>query len=90
MMREAEKFLEEGQILAIREAEQDIHDLLADYFRLGMNRQLLREEDPLFLAETFSTLMLMGNREDASRKYESPLILGHKLVSLFLQGAKAT
>lgn len=90
MMREAEKFLEEEQILAIREAEQDIHDLLADYFRLGMNQQQLREEDPLFLAETFSTLMLMGNRDNASQRYESPLFLGQKLVALFLQGARAT
>ncbi|WP_342561020.1 helix-turn-helix domain-containing protein [Paenibacillus sp. FSL R7-0345] len=90
MMREAEPFLEAEQIRAIREAEQHIHELLADHFRLGMNQRLLREDDPMFLAETFSTLMLMGNRENASQKYESPLILGRKLVALFLQGTKAT
>ncbi|AIQ52904.1 TetR/AcrR family transcriptional regulator [Paenibacillus sp. FSL R7-0331] len=90
MMREAEPFLEKEQILAIREAEQHIHELLAVHFRLAMDQQFLREEDPMFLAETFSTLMLMGNRENVLNKYESPLILGQKLITLFLRGAKVT
>jgi AcrR family transcriptional regulator len=90
MMREAESYLEEEQIRAIREAEQDIHELLAVHFRLAINQQFLREEDPIFLAETFSTLMLMGNRENALQKYESHLALSQKLVALFLRGAKAT
>ncbi|AIQ47364.1 TetR family transcriptional regulator [Paenibacillus sp. FSL R7-0273] len=89
MMREAEPFLEKSQLHAIREAEQQIHELLAGHFRLAISRNFLREEDPMFLAESFSTLMLMGNRESTLPKYESPLVLGQKLVALFLQGAKA-
>lgn len=88
MMREAKPFLESGQLREIREAEQQTHELLAGHFRAAMDGQFLREEDPLFLAETFSTLMLMGNRENASYKYESPLALAQKLVAVFLQGAK--
>lgn len=88
MMREAEPFLEKEQIRAIREAEHEIHELLAVHFRLAINQQFFREEDPIFLAEAFSTLMLMGNRENAPQKYESPLVLAQKLVALFLRGAK--
>lgn len=89
MMREAESFLDEEQVREIREAELQIHELLAEHFRLAMNQQILREEDPMFLAETFSTMMLMGNRENNPQKYESHLVLAQKIVTLFLQGAKS-
>ncbi|WNS45185.1 helix-turn-helix domain-containing protein [Paenibacillus sp. MMS20-IR301] len=84
MMRDAEPYLEKEQIRIIREAEQQIIGLLAVHFRNAMNQQLLREDDPMFLAETFSTLMLIGNRP---LKYESHLVLGRRLVALFLRGA---
>ncbi|WP_153978840.1 TetR/AcrR family transcriptional regulator [Paenibacillus xylanilyticus] len=90
MIREAEPFLEKNQIQEIREAEARIHDVLASHFQLGIDQQILREDDPMFLAETFSTLMLMGNRENTTQKYESNLALGQRLVGIFLRGAKST
>ncbi|MEO2202888.1 helix-turn-helix domain-containing protein [Paenibacillus pabuli] len=90
MIREAEPFLEENQVQEIREAEVRIHEVLATHFRLAMDQQTLREDDPMFLAETFSTLMLMGNRENTPQKYESNLALGRRLVGIFLRGAKST
>jgi oligoendopeptidase F len=90
MIREAEPFLEKNQIQEIREAEARIHEVLATHFQLAMDQQNLREDDPMFLAETFSTLMLMGNRENTPQKYESNLALGQRLVGIFLRGAKST
>ncbi|WP_127536907.1 TetR/AcrR family transcriptional regulator [Paenibacillus illinoisensis] len=90
MIREAEPFLEKNQIQEIREAEARIHEVLATHFQLAMDQQTLREDDPMFLAETFSTLMLMGNRENTPQKYESNLALGQRLVGIFLRGAKST
>ena len=68
MMREAEPFLEQEQVHAIREAEHQIHEVLAAHFQRAMDQKTFREEDPLFLAEAFSTLMLMGNREHDRQK----------------------
>jgi len=90
MIREAEPFLEENQVQEIREAEVRIHEVLATHFRLAMDQQTLRKDDPMFLAETFSTLMLMGNRENTPQKYESNLALGRRLVGIFLRGARST
>lgn len=90
MIREAEPFLEKNQIQEIREAEARIHEVLSTHFQLAMDQQTLRKDDPMFLAETFSTLMLMGNRENTTQKYESNLALGQRLVGIFLRGTKFT
>ncbi|GGH51774.1 TetR/AcrR family transcriptional regulator [Paenibacillus silvae] len=86
MMREAEPLLEETHIHAIRDAEHQIHEVLAAHFKLAMEQQMFREEDPLFLAEAFSTLMLMGNREHDMKKFESHHVLAEKIVHVFLNG----
>ena len=88
MMREAEPLLEEEQIHAIREAEHQIHEVLASHFKQAMDQQLFREEDPLFLAEAFSTLMLMGNREYDCQKYKSHRVLAEKIVRVFIEGVR--
>ncbi|WP_145330888.1 TetR/AcrR family transcriptional regulator [Paenibacillus xylanexedens] len=90
MMREAESFLEEEQIHAIREAERQIHEVLASHFRQAMDQKIFREEDPMFLAEAFSTLMLMGNREYDQQKYESHHVMAEKIVRVFLEGVTRT
>ncbi|MGO4527998.1 TetR/AcrR family transcriptional regulator [Paenibacillus sp. 2TAF8] len=86
MMREAESLLEQEQIHAIREAEHQIHEVLAAHFKKAMDQNIFREEDPLFLAEAFSTLMLMGNREHERQKNESHRVLAEKIVLVFLKG----
>ncbi|XOJ02011.1 TetR/AcrR family transcriptional regulator [Paenibacillus polymyxa] len=88
MLREAEPFLEPAQIQDIRNAEHQIHEVLASHFQRAMDENRLRTDDPFFLAETFSTLMLMGNREDNLHKYGSNFSLGKKLVDIFIRGAQ--
>ncbi|WP_150271241.1 TetR/AcrR family transcriptional regulator [Paenibacillus tepidiphilus] len=90
MIKKAEPFLEYDQIQQIRDAELKIHEVLAAHFRVAMDRQLLREDDPLFLAETFSTLMLMGNREIPAQKYGSFREFAQRLVHIFLRGAASS
>ncbi|MGN7412908.1 TetR/AcrR family transcriptional regulator [Paenibacillus sp. SAF-068] len=88
MLREAEPFLDYAQMQDIREAEHQIHDVLATHFQRAMDENRLRKDDPFFLAETFSTLMLMGNREDNLHKYGSNFSLGQRLVDIFIRGAQ--
>ncbi|WP_458126870.1 TetR/AcrR family transcriptional regulator [Paenibacillus sp. Z3-2] len=88
MLREAEPFLDHAQIQDIRAAEHGIHEVLATHFQRAMDQNRLQTDDPFFLAETFSSMMLMGNREDNLHKYGSNLSLGKKLVDLFLRGAQ--
>ncbi|WFR61259.1 helix-turn-helix domain containing protein [Paenibacillus amylolyticus] len=88
MLREAEPFLDHAQIQDIREAEHHIHDVLATHFQRAMDENRLRTDDPFFLAETFSMMMLMGNREDNLHKYGSHFSLGQRLVELFMRGAQ--
>ncbi|WP_339170144.1 TetR/AcrR family transcriptional regulator [Paenibacillus sp. FSL R5-0341] len=88
MLRKAEPFLDYAQIQDIRNAEHQIHEVLAAHFQRAIDENRLRTEDPFFLAETFSTLMLMGNREDNLHKYGSNFSLAQKLVELFIRGAQ--
>lgn len=88
MLREAEPFLDQVQIQDIRDAEHHIHEVLAIHFQRAMDENRLRMDDPFFLAETFSTMMLMGNREDNLNKYGSNLSLGQRLVDIFIRGAQ--
>ncbi|MNW69142.1 hypothetical protein D3C74_480820 [compost metagenome] len=62
--------------------------MLAIHFQRAMDENRLRMDDPFFLAETFSTMMLMGNREDNLNKYGSNLSLGQRLVDIFIRGAQ--
>ncbi|MHA7963242.1 TetR/AcrR family transcriptional regulator [Paenibacillus sp. CAU 1782] len=87
MLREAEPFLNEEQIHEIRGAEHHIYQVLADHFKEAMDNRILRANDPMFLAHTFSAMMLLGNRKDTLQKYESNLALAKEIVGIFLRGA---
>lgn len=86
LLREAEKFLSEEQIQEIREAENQIYEELADYFREAMERNILRKNNPMLLAQTFSTMMVIGNKNETVSEYNSAAKLGKELVDIFLRG----
>lgn len=87
ILREAENFLSKEQIHEIRESELAIHRLLAEYFEMGITSGVIKEKNALLLAQAFSTLLMLGNREDITSRYTSPRALAEELVRLFWQGA---
>jgi len=89
LLKEAESSLNEEQLKEIKDAEQRVYLLLSDFFQTAMNKGLLRKDDPLFLAHTFSTMLLISNREDTMRLHASHLELAKKVVGLFLKGTLA-
>lgn len=89
LLKEAESSLSEEQQQEIRDAEQRVYVLLADFFQAAMEKGLLRKDDPLFLAHTFSAMLLISNREDTMRLHASHLELAKKVVGLFLKGTVA-
>ncbi|MFC6331979.1 TetR/AcrR family transcriptional regulator [Paenibacillus septentrionalis] len=89
LLKEAESSLSEEQLQQIRDAEQRVYLLLSDFFQAAMDKGLLRKDDPLFLAYTFSTMLLISNREDTMHLHASHLELAKKVVGLFLKGTLA-
>ncbi|GAB6931036.1 hypothetical protein JCM10914A_50190 [Paenibacillus sp. JCM 10914] len=87
MMREAEPFLSEEQMQAIREAEQRIHQVLAEHIQASMQSGELREGNALLMAQAFSAMLMLGNREDTRSGYISPRDLAIEIVDLFMHGA---
>ncbi|WP_257031429.1 TetR/AcrR family transcriptional regulator [Paenibacillus sp. E222] len=86
LLREAERYLSEKQIEEIRAAENKIYIELADYFKDAMDNNLLRSNNSMLLAQTFSTMMVIGNKEDTLRAHDSTLNLGKEIVEIFLRG----
>ncbi|QOS78706.1 TetR/AcrR family transcriptional regulator [Paenibacillus sp. JNUCC31] len=86
MLRDSERYLSTEQIEEIRAAENKIYVELADYFEDAMDHNILRRKNSMLLAQTFSTMMVIGNKEDTLRKHNSTLNLGKEIVEIFLQG----
>ncbi|MCM3782155.1 TetR/AcrR family transcriptional regulator [Neobacillus mesonae] len=86
ILKEAERYLSEEQIQEIRKAEHKIYSELADYFKEAMDHNILRRNDPMLLAQAFSTMMVIGNKEDTIKKFGSTLSLGKEIVEIFLRG----
>ncbi|MBB3111735.1 AcrR family transcriptional regulator [Paenibacillus phyllosphaerae] len=87
IMKEAANYLSPDQLELIRAAEQQIYHLLASRFKLAMEQGEFRTNDPMLLAQTFSTMLLLGNRHDTRQQFASPSDLGKQIVDLFLHGA---
>lgn len=87
MMREAEPFLSQEQMAAIREAEQRIHEVLAEYISQAMQSGELRTGNAMLMAQAFSAMLMLGNREDTRSGYDSARDMGAEIVDLFLHGA---
>ena len=72
MMREAEPFLSQEQMAAIREAEQRIHEVLAEYISQAMQSGELRTGNAMLMAQAFSAMLMLGNREDTRSPQITP------------------
>lgn len=87
ILREAETFLSKEQIQEIRDGERAIHQLLADHFDREIQTGVIKQKNSLLLAQAFSAMLMLGNREDLTSKYASSKELAEELVQLFWQGA---
>ncbi|MEK0312924.1 TetR/AcrR family transcriptional regulator [Cohnella sp. 56] len=88
MMREAIHSLSEAQRLQIREAEHDIHRVLAEYFAVAAEAGEMRSgEDPLLLAHAFSSLLMVGGRDTSLAPDAQQSGLAERIVNLFWRGA---
>lgn len=88
MLREAEPFLSESQLSAIRHSEQRLHEIIAERLDLAMQDGEIRRGNALLMAQAFSAMLMLGNREDARSGYASPYDMAVEIVDLFLHGAK--
>lgn len=87
LMREAMPSLSEEQRNSIRQAEQAIHDILADCFRKAMEAgEIVGGKHPVLLAHAFSSLLMMGNRETDLKDALSGSSLPDQIVDLFWNG----
>lgn len=88
MMKEAEAHLTQEQIAAIRQAEQGIHNAMAEEFLAAAGRGELKPMPAFFLSHAFSSLLLLGNRLPPQAQATDPLRTAQALVELFLEGAE--
>ena len=87
MMREAETHLSAEQFAQIRDSEHRIFEVLATHFQWEMDHGYLRVSNPLLLAQAFTSLLMLANREDVRRMHDTIAELAEELVGLFLIGA---
>lgn len=87
MMREAETYLNAEQLTQIRDAEHRIFDVLATHFQQEMDHGYLRKANPMLLAQAFTSLLMLANREDVRQMHGTISELAEELVELFLNGA---
>jgi AcrR family transcriptional regulator len=87
MMREANVYLNAEQLAKIRDAENRIFDVLAAHLQQEMDHGYLRKANPLLLAQAFTSLLMLANREDVRNMNETIEELAQDLVRLFLNGA---
>jgi len=90
IMREARASLSPEQIQTIMASEEAINDVLIHSFQQSMDQGEIRIGDPLFLAHTFYSLLMVGNREISADYNLSPTHLAHKIMDLFWHGVAPT
>ncbi|MNP75694.1 hypothetical protein D3C76_1727960 [compost metagenome] len=71
----------------IRKAEERIHLIMAGAFRDACGRGELKPLSPTFLAYSFSSLLMLGNRTVLMEEYPSVRESAEAIVGLFLEGA---
>lgn len=86
IMREARPSLSPEQIQAIMSSEDAINDLLIASFQQSMKLGEIRTADALFLAHTFYSLLMVGNREIYADYNLSSTHLAHQIIDLFWHG----
>ena len=89
MLREAKPHLTDEQYGRIRQAETDIHNLLAEYFQLAMDQKHIGSGNAMLLAHAFSALVMLGNRENALEQVAPQEELAKAVVDLFWNGIAA-
>ena len=81
-----EAYLNAEQFAQIRDAEHRIFEVLATHFQREMDHGYLRGQ-LLLLAQAFTSLLMLANREDVRRMHDTIAELAEDLVGLFLNGA---
>lgn len=87
MLKEAESRLSPDQVKEIHQAEERIHHVMADAFRHASKQGELKPLSPTFLAYSFSSLLMLGNRAVLMEQYPSVMESAEAIVGLFLEGA---
>lgn len=87
MMREAETYLNAEQLAQIRDAEKQIFDVLATHFQREMDLGYFRKANSMLLAQAFTSLLMLANREDVRHMHSTITELAEELVELFMNGA---
>ncbi|MFD0587155.1 TetR/AcrR family transcriptional regulator [Paenibacillus sp. GCM10027627] len=86
MMREAATGLSEEQINRIREAEQAIHAVLTDVFRLAMEKGEISTCDPFLLSHVFIAMLSVRNRRHIVNDSKSMEQTAEDIVQLLWKG----
>ncbi|QJC53898.1 TetR/AcrR family transcriptional regulator [Paenibacillus albicereus] len=86
LMREASHYLDEEQRTAIRDAEQELHDLLAVHFGQAIAVGEIRQGNPMLMAHSYTALLMIGNRQAAKSISASPADLAAQIMDMFWTG----
>lgn len=86
IMREARPSLSAEQMQAIMSSEEAINDVLIASFQQSMDLGEIRNADTLFLAHTFYSLLMVGNREISADYNLTSAHLAHQIIDLFWNG----
>ncbi|PLT48292.1 Transcriptional regulator, TetR family [Paenibacillus pasadenensis] len=86
LMREASHYLDDRQRTAIREAEQELHDLLSLHFARAIADGEIRKGDSMLMAHSYTALLMIGNRQAAKNMYASPSELAGPIMDMFWTG----
>ncbi len=86
MMREASSSLTEKQATAIRSKEHDLHVLLAEGFRKGMEEGEIIQGDPQLIAYLFTSMMMVRNRKEIINVHNSISQISEDIVKLLWAG----
>jgi TetR/AcrR family transcriptional repressor of mexJK operon len=86
IMREARPSLSQEQLQEILSSEEAIHDVLIESFQQSMDTGEIRTGNTLFLAHTFSSLLMLGNREATEDYNHSYANLAQEIIDFFWNG----
>ncbi|GAB6991214.1 TetR/AcrR family transcriptional regulator [Paenibacillus pini] len=86
IMREAGGSLSQDQREEIRLSEEKIHDILVDAFRTGIDKGEIRHVQPLLMAHTLASMLMLGNREISKDFGTSPADLAREIIDMFWNG----
>ncbi|MFX3634712.1 MAG: TetR/AcrR family transcriptional regulator [Candidatus Pristimantibacillus sp.] len=86
MMREASSGLSEEQIIKIRSAESELHQLLAEVFQQAIDDNEIAAGEPMLMAHAYTALLTVRNRNEVVKDEATLKRSVESIMSFFWNG----